>query len=123
MGARAHVKKDLSIKDGTRVFIDFALDEITLDHGIAHRIEFREKRCNLTLKNKTTTRQAVTVRVFVLNAALIEIWKQTERWSLASLQPDQIHAVSWTFSPELPDVVWNEKARLIEPRWIVVDVL
>ena len=106
-----------------RRILEFATDELLLEHGIVHRIEFREKRCNLTLKNVTAKRHSVNVRVWVLNKALIVLWHQTEKWSLTSLKPDQIHLVSWEFTPTVPDVVWNEDARDPTPGWIVVDAL
>ena len=106
-----------------RRILEFELGEILLEHGIVHRIEFTEKRCNLTLKNVFPKRKSVHVRVWILNKALIELWRQTERWNLTSLQPDQSHLVSWEFNPAVPDVVWNQKAREVAPAWIIVDVL
>lgn len=102
---------------------EFTNAEIQIDVGIVNRIEFREKRCNLTLKNISPKRHTVNVRVFVLNRSFIELWRQTEKWSLTSLQPDQVHLVSWEFHPAVPDVVWHEKAREPDPMWVVVDVL
>ena len=105
-----------------RIFT-FEQAEMLLEHRVVHRIEFREKHCNLTLKNVTAIRQAVNVHVWVLNKSLIEIWHQTEKWSLTSLQPDQVHVVSWEFKPSVPDVVWNEDARSESPTWVIVDAL
>ena len=50
--------------------IRFETEDILVDHGILHRIEFREKQCNVTLKNQTTVKQTVNVRVWVLNGAI-----------------------------------------------------
>jgi hypothetical protein len=106
-----------------RHILPFALGEALLELGVVHRIEFREKRCNLTLKNSSPKRQSVNVRVWVLNKSLIELWHQTEKWNLTSLQPDQSHVVSWEFNPAVPDVVWNLKARDVAPAWVIVDSL
>ena len=106
-----------------RRIVEWEAEEILVELGIVFRIEFRGSRCNLTLKNTQDKKQSVNVRVYVLNNALIEIWQQSEKWTLASLQPNQVHVTSWEFTPSLPDVVWNEKAGSIFPRWVVVDVI
>lgn len=100
----------------------FVEDDIQLDYSIVNRLEFREKRCNLTLKNPSEKKQPVDIKIWVLNGALIEIWSQLERWTLTSLQPGQMHACSWDFKPSVPDTVWNEKARLLEPYWVIIHV-
>ncbi|MBS0203528.1 MAG: hypothetical protein JSS49_11555 [Planctomycetes bacterium] len=61
--------------------------------------------------------------MWVLNKSLIELWHQTEKWALKSLQPDESHLVSWDFKPAVPSVVWNEQARNETPAWIVIDSL
>ena len=106
-----------------RRILKFTTNEILVEHGIVHRIEFREKRCNLTLKNLTSRRQSVNVRVWVLNKSLIQLWHQSEKWSLSTLQPNQIHVFSWDFIPAVPDVIWNVKARGQAPAWIIIDAL
>ncbi len=111
-------------KGDKRLVIEFATGEILLGHGVVHRIEFSDKRCNLTLKNPTPKRQSVNVKVWVLNSNLVELWHQTEKWSLTSLQPDQSHLVSWDFKPAVPRVIWNLREREnIFPAWIVVDAI
>ncbi len=110
-------------KGDKRSILEFNTGEMLLEHGVIHRLEFTDKRCNLTLKNSSPKRQSVHVRVWVLNKSLIELWHQTEKWNLTTLQPDQTYLVSWEFSPAVPDVVWNEKARDTEPKWIVVDAI
>ena len=107
--------------EGRRRVVEFSAGELLIEHRIVLRIEFTEKRCNLTLKNCGAKKQSVQVKVWVLNRTLIELWRQTEKWTLASLQPDQSHLVSWEFKPAVPDVVWNEKARDDVPAWIVID--
>ena len=109
--------------EGKRRILEFNTGELLIEHGVVYRIEFTEKRCNLTLKNSTAKRQSVHVRLWVLNKSLIEIWRQTEKWSLTALQPDQSHLVSWEFKPEVPDVIWNQKARDAVPTWLVIDAL
>lgn len=106
-----------------RRILEFMTDETLLEQGIIHRIEFREKRCNVTLKNVTPHRQSVNIKIWVLNKSLIELWHQSEKWMLTSLQPDQSHVISWEFTPSIPDVVWNLKARDCNPAWIIVDAL
>ena len=107
--------------NGRRMVLEFVTGELVIEHGVVQRIEFTEKRCNLTLRNSEKKPQPVGVKVWVLNRALIEIWSQTERWRVSSLQPDQSHLVSWAFATAVPDVVWNTKARDAAPQWIVVE--
>ena len=114
---------DRDLSDGKRRVIEFEDGEIVLEHGIVQRIEFTDKRCNLTLRNPSPKRHAVHVKVWVLNKSLVEVWHQSEWWALTSLQPDQSHVVSWDFKPAVPSVVWNEKARDLTPAWIVIDSL
>jgi len=61
--------------------------------------------------------------VWVLNKSLIQLWHQSEKWSLSTLQPNQIHVFSWDFIPAVPDVIWNVKARGQAPAWIIIDAL
>ena len=111
-------------KGDKRRVIEFATGEILLEHGVVHRIEFTDKRCNLTLKNPTPKRQAVNVKVWVLNSGLVELWHQIEKWSLTSLQPDQSHLVSWDFKPVVPSVIWSPREREDNlPAWIVIDAI
>lgn len=106
-----------------RLVLEFATGEMFIEHGIVQRIEFTEKRCNLTLRNGLDKPQPVNVKVWVLNRALIAVWSESERWRVSSLQPDQSHSVSWQFTPAVPDVVWNEKARDASPSWIIVETV
>ena len=111
-------------KGDKRRVIEFATGEILLEHGVVHRIEFSDKRCNLTLKNPTPKRQSVNVKVWVLNSGLVELWHQTEKWSFTSLQPDQSHLVSWDFKAVVPSVIWNPREREDNlPAWIVIDAI
>ena len=111
-------------KGDKRRVIEFAMGELLLEHGVVHRVEFSEKRCNLTLKNSAPKRQSVHVKIWVLNSDLVELWHQTERWSLTSLQPDQSHLVSWDFKPTVPNVIWNSRQRENSfPAWIVIDAI
>ena len=111
-------------KGDKRRVIEFATGEILLEHGVVHRIEFSDKRCNLTLKNPTPKRQSVNVKVWVLNSGLVELWHQTEKWSLTSLQPDQSHLVSWDFKSVVPHVIWSSREREDNlPAWIVIDAI
>jgi len=103
--------------------IRFTQDEVQLDYCLVNRVEFREKRCNITLKNATSAKRAVNVQVWVLNNALIEIWRRSEKWALSSLQPDQVHVISCEFKPLVPDVVWNEKARTDTPARVVIQTV
>jgi len=66
-------------KGDKRRVIEFSTGEILLEHGVVHRIEFSDKRFNLTLKNPTPKRQSVNVKVWVLNSGLVELWHQTEK--------------------------------------------
>lgn len=107
-----------------RLVIEFATGEILLEHEVVHRIEFSDKRRNLTLKNPTLKRQSVNVRVWVLSGGLIELWHQAEKWLLTSLQPDQSHLVSWDFKPAVPSVIWSPRERENNlPAWIVIDAI
>lgn len=113
---------DRDLADGKRRVLEFVEGEMELNFGIIHRLEFTDKRCNVTLRNTDHVKHSVNVKVYVLNSSLIEIWQQSEKWLLTSLQPDQVHLVSWEFKPAVPSVVWNLQARDNTPAWIVVDV-
>lgn len=111
---------DHSAKSDNLQVLPFEQDEILVEHRLVHLVEFRDKRCNVTLKNRTGKRHPVNVQIWVLNNALIQLWGQSEKWVLASLQPAQIHSVSWEFKPIVPEVIWNSKARNEDPAWIVI---
>lgn len=111
------------LESDQRIVVSFESGEIELNHSIAHRIEFLGKRCNLTLKNVSDKKFSVDVTVRVLNRALIEIWSKSEKWLMKSLMPGQSYTCSWEFTPMMPDVVWNEKARELIPAWVMVDAL
>ncbi len=111
---------DAAMNNQRRVF-PFTWGEALVEHGIVQRVEFTDKRCNLTLKNPTTKRQRVSVRVQVLNSDLVELWRQAEHWKLSRLQPDQSHVLSWEFLPQVPEVIWNLHQRQNNaPAWVLI---
>ena len=123
MTALINLRSDNQLPSDKRRILEFGNEEFLVELGVVYRLEFRGSRCNLTLKNTTDKRQSVNVRIHVLNRSLMEIWHQSEKWALSSLQPDQVHVASWDFVPAVPDVVWNEESRSIAPSWIILDVV
>lgn len=112
---------DDAAKSNQRRVLPFTTGEALVEHVIVQRVEFTDKRCNLTLKNPTSQRQRVHVRVYVLNSDLVELWRQAERWRLSRLQPGQSHMISWEFAPQVPEVIWDQRLREnSEPAWVLI---
>jgi hypothetical protein len=121
MAEPPNLHADDAARNNQRRVFPFTSGEILVEHGIVQRVEFTDKRCNLTLKNATSRRQRVHVKIYVLNSDLVELWRQAERWRLSSLQPDRSHLTSWAFAPRVPEVVWDQRLREnTRPAWVLI---
>jgi len=103
--------------------LPFKNEEIDVNSGVVQRVEFDTKKCNLTLKNRGTSKASVDVSVYVLNKDGVIIWSVKEKWAFDTLDVGAKFAKDYDISFGMPDAISMSKYATSfdsTPKWIVV---